>query len=80
MSISCKSTRLSRFNLFVCFVKIAFTWLRPASAMHAVRNARKNGSAAAQSLGDLVAVVILLQNLLRFLLVNNALALRSTCI
>ena len=80
MSISRKSPRFCGFNLFLSFVKIAFTWLNPASAMYEVKNARKNCSAAAVSLGYLEAVLILPQYSARFLLLNNVLALRSTCI
>ena len=48
--------------------------------MYEVGNAGKKGWAAAVSLGYLVAVLILLRYSLRFLLLNNALVLRSTCI
>ena len=57
-----------------------FTWLKPASAMYDVGNASKNGSAAALSLTYIVAVLILLQYLARFLLLNSALASSSTFI
>ena len=68
------------FIRFLCFVKIAFTWLKPASVMYEVGNAMKSGLAAALRLGYLLSVLILLQCLVRFLLLNNALASRSTCI
>ena len=35
--------------MFICFVKIVFTWLRPASVMYEDGNASKNGSVAALS-------------------------------
>ncbi|KRZ70335.1 hypothetical protein T10_10199 [Trichinella papuae] len=34
-----KSPRISRFSLFLCFDKIAFTWLRPASTRYELGNA-----------------------------------------
>ena len=52
----------------------------PASAMYEIGNASKKGSAGALSLGYLVAALILLHYLARFLRLNNALASRSTCI
>ena len=58
VSFSRKSTR---FCGFLCFVKITFTWLIPASIMYEVGNGSKNGSVAARSLGYSVAVLILLQ-------------------
>ena len=48
--------------------------------MHEVGDASKNGLAAAVNLESSVAVLILLQYSARFLLLNNALASRSTCI
>ena len=48
--------------------------------MHEVGNASKNGSAGALSLGYLVAVLILLLYSAGSLLLNSALASRSTCI
>ena len=78
MSFSRKSPWFCRFNLFLCFVKIVFAWLRPASTIYEVGNADKNGVAADRRLGYLVALLILLQYL-RFLLLSNILASRSTC-
>ena len=46
--------------------------------MYEVGNASKTGSAAALSMGYLVAVLILLQYSARLLLLNNALASTST--
>ena len=60
VSFNHKSPRFCRSNLFLCFVKIAFTWVKPASAMYEVGNTGKKSSAAAVSLGYLVAVLILL--------------------
>ena len=60
MSLSRKSLRFCRFNVFLSFVKIAFTWLTSASAMYEVGNASKKGLAAAVSLGYIVTVLILL--------------------
>ena len=54
VSLSLMSPRFCRYNLFLCFIKIAFTWLKPASAMYEVGNASKKGSAAALSLGYLL--------------------------
>ena len=36
-----KSPRFCRFNLFLCFVKITFTWIIPASAMYEVGNVKE---------------------------------------
>ena len=68
------------FNMLFCCIKIAFTWLNPASVMGGVWSASKNGLIAALSLGYLVAVLILLQYLVWFLLLNSTLASMSTCI
>ena len=68
------------FDLFLCFVKIEFTWLKLASTICEVGNASKNGSATALSLGYLVAVLMLLQYSAMFSLFTNALASTSACI
>ena len=68
MRFSHISPLFCRFSQFLCFVKIVFTWLIPASTMCEVWNAGMKGSAAAVSLGYLVAVFIWLQYSLKFLL------------
>ena len=51
------TTRLSRFNLLLGFVKNAFTWQKPASAMYEVRNDTRKRSAAAMTIGVLSSII-----------------------
>ena len=78
MSFSRKSPRFCRFNLFLYFVKIAFTWLRPTSYMVEVWKVSKKVPAAALSWRYLVAVLTLLQYSLWFLLTSELEVLSSS--
>ena len=62
------------------FVKIVFTWQKPASAVYEAWNTSTNCSTAALSLRYLPIVLLLLQYSARFLLLKIALAWRFTCI